>query len=59
MLSTSDRKFSGQTERHFAIWVRPKVPVPVTKLSGRPIARRTPARKAVAIPVGEQFNLLQ
>jgi putative transposase len=26
---------------------------------GRPIARRTPGRKAVAIPVGEQLNLLQ
>jgi hypothetical protein len=25
----------------------------------RPIARRAPARKAVAIPVGEQLNLLQ
>ena len=26
---------------------------------GRPIARRAPGRKAVAIPVGEQLNLLQ
>jgi putative transposase len=26
---------------------------------GRPIARRPPGRKAVAIPVGEQLNLLQ
>jgi hypothetical protein len=25
---------------------------------GRPIARRAPGRKAVAIPVGEQLNLL-
>jgi hypothetical protein len=59
MFSTSGRKLSGQTEPHFAIWVRPKVPVPVTKLSSRRIARRAPARKAVAIPVGEQLNLLQ
>ena len=26
---------------------------------GRPIARRAPGRKAMAIPVGEQLNLLQ
>ena len=26
---------------------------------GRPITRRAPGRKAVAIPVGEQLNLLQ
>jgi hypothetical protein len=26
---------------------------------GRPIARRAPGRKAVAMPVGEQLNLLQ
>jgi hypothetical protein len=26
---------------------------------GRPIARRAPGRKAVAIPLGEQLNLLQ
>jgi len=26
---------------------------------GRPIARRAPGRKAVAIPVGEQLHLLQ
>jgi putative transposase len=26
---------------------------------GRPIARRAPGRRAVAIPVGEQLNLLQ
>jgi hypothetical protein len=26
---------------------------------GRPIARSAPGRKAVAIPVGEQLNLLQ
>ena len=26
---------------------------------GRPIARRAPGRKAVAIPAGEQLNLLQ
>jgi len=26
---------------------------------GRPIVRRAPGRKAVAIPVGEQLNLLQ
>jgi hypothetical protein len=26
---------------------------------GRPIARRAPGRKAAAIPVGEQLNLLQ
>jgi hypothetical protein len=33
----------------------------VTELErlGRPIARRAPGRKAVAIPVGEQLNLLQ
>jgi len=26
---------------------------------GRPIARRAPGRKAVAIPLGEQLNLQQ